>query len=73
MFGNFISKMLKLVTMTKIDMILELYFIFFINYIILNQHLSRIFKLEKKNHKNNKNIFKRFYKSNQYLIRIFNF
>ena len=48
MFGNFISKVLKLVTMTKIDMILEYYFIFFINYIILNQYLSRIFKLEKK-------------------------
>ena len=49
MFGNFISKVLKLVTMTKINMILELYFIFFfINYIILNQYLSRIFKLEKK-------------------------
>ena len=76
MFSNFISKVLKLVTMTKMDMILEHYFIFFINCIILNQYLSRIFKLEKKKkkfHKNDKNIFKRFWKSNQYLNRIFKY
>ena len=69
MFGNFISKVLKLITMTKIDMISILYIFFLIIY----QYLNRTFKLEKKNHKNNKNILKRFYKSNHYLIRIFNF